>query len=145
MERDRTQLILQTFKELNTQYNSHNRRSSSQPPLAVNRVKVTFKEEPGEGSGVARSFYTAIAEAILVNEKLPNLESAQVGTKYSHYSVLQRLRRDRDFLRRTPSSNRGSSRSRDNQRRALNVDARPFVPNDGVPLDNPVIPDISGM
>lgn len=66
MERDRTQLIIQTFKELNSQYNSCNRRSSSsQPPLAVNRVKVTFKEEPGEGSGVARSFYTAIAEVIM--------------------------------------------------------------------------------
>ncbi|KAI4466436.1 e3 ubiquitin-protein ligase ubr5 [Holotrichia oblita] len=110
MERDRTQLILQTFKELNTQYNTYNRRSSaSQPPLAVNRVKVTFKEEPGEGSGVARSFYTAIAEAILVNEKLPNLESAQVGNKYSHYSVLQRLRRDRDPYRRIPSMGRANT------------------------------------
>lgn len=66
MERDRTQLMLQTFKELNTQYNNYNRRASStsQPPLAVNRVKVTFKDEPGEGSGVVRSFYTAIAEVI---------------------------------------------------------------------------------
>lgn len=63
MERDRTQLVVQTMKELNTQYNTYNRRASaSQPPLAVNRVKVTFKDEPGEGSGVARSFYTAIAE-----------------------------------------------------------------------------------
>jgi hypothetical protein len=40
---------------------------------------VTFKDEPGEGSGVARSFYTAIAEAILSQEKLPNLDAAQVG------------------------------------------------------------------
>lgn len=66
MERDRTQLLLQTFKELNTQYNNYNRRGTTapQPPLAVNRVKVTFKDEPGEGSGVARSFYTAIAEVI---------------------------------------------------------------------------------
>lgn len=102
MERDRTQLIIQTFKELNMQYGNYNRRASaSQPPLAVNRVKVTFKDEPGEGSGVARSFYTAIAEALLMNEKLPNLEAAQSGSKYPHYSVLQRLRRDRDMLRRT--------------------------------------------
>lgn len=101
VERDRTQLLIQTFKELNTQYNSYNRRTSSSPPLAVNRVKVTFKDEPGEGSGVARSFYTAIAEAILLNENLPNLESAQVDNKYSQYSVLQRLRRDRDVLRRS--------------------------------------------
>ena len=62
MERDRVQLVLQTIKELNTQYNTYCKRASSQPPLAVNRVKVTFKDEPGEGSGVARSFYTAIAE-----------------------------------------------------------------------------------
>lgn len=109
MERDRTQLLLMTFKELNTQYSSYNRRTSSSPPLAVNRVKVTFKDEPGEGSGVARSFYTAIAEAILSNEKLPNLESAQVDNKYSQYSVLQRLRRDRDVLRRNVPI-RGSNR-----------------------------------
>lgn len=64
--------MLQTFKELNTQYNNYNRRasSSSQPPLAVNRVKVTFKDEPGEGSGVVRSFYTAIAEVSLISNWL---------------------------------------------------------------------------
>lgn len=62
VERDRTQLLVQTMKELNTQYNLYNRRASNTPPLAVNRVKVTFKDEPGEGSGVARGFYTAIAE-----------------------------------------------------------------------------------
>lgn len=65
MERDRVQLLLQTFKEFNTQYNNNSRRASSmQPPMAVNRVKVTFKDEPGEGSGVARSFYTALAEVM---------------------------------------------------------------------------------
>jgi E3 ubiquitin-protein ligase EDD1 len=80
MERGRAQLLVLSFKELNTQYNNYHRRaSSSQPPLAVNRVKVTFKDEPGEGSGVARSFYTAIAEALLSQEKLPNLDSAQVS------------------------------------------------------------------
>ncbi|KAJ8980295.1 hypothetical protein NQ317_005215 [Molorchus minor] len=115
IERDRTQLLIQTFKELNSQYNSYNRRASSSPPLAVNRVKVTFKDEPGEGSGVARSFYTAIAEAILSNDKLPNLESAQIDTKYSQYSVLQRLRRDRDVLRRSVPP-RGSSKSREHHR-----------------------------
>ncbi|RZC39465.1 E3 ubiquitin-protein ligase hyd, partial [Asbolus verrucosus] len=141
MERDRTQLLLMTFKELNTQYNSYNRRNSSSPPLAVNRVKVTFKDEPGEGSGVARSFYTAIAEAILSNEKLPNLESAQVDNKYSQYSVLQRLRRDRDVLRRTVPM-RGS-RSREHPRRTMNVDARPFVPNESLHSDAPSMPDLS--
>lgn len=80
MDRERGMLVTQTFKELNTQYNTHCRRATAtQPPLAVSRVKVTFKDEPGEGSGVARSFYTAIAEAILSQEKLPNLDAAQVG------------------------------------------------------------------
>ncbi|KAL3282723.1 hypothetical protein HHI36_005894 [Cryptolaemus montrouzieri] len=142
MERDRTPLLIQTFKELNTQFNSYNRRTSSSPPLAVNKVKVTFKEEPGEGSGVARSFYTAISEAILSQEKIPNLESAQVDNKYSQYSVLQRLRRDRDVLRRSVPL-RGSNRSgREHHRRMMSVDARPFVPSEPVP-DAPSMPDIS--
>lgn len=59
VERDRTSLIVNTFKQLNTQFNR--RTNTSGPPLAVHRVKVTFKDEPGEGSGVARSFYTALA------------------------------------------------------------------------------------
>lgn len=132
IERDRTLLIIQTFKELNTQYNNYHRRaSSSQPPLAVNRVKVTFKDEPGEGSGVARSFYTAIAEAVLANEKLPNLESVQVGSKYAQYNVLQRLRsRERgDSIRRHTQSQR-SPRCRE-PRRSLSYDARPFSPPGG--------------
>ena len=40
---------------------------------------MTFHNEPGEGSGVARSFYTSLAEALLANQPLPNLESAQVN------------------------------------------------------------------
>ncbi|XP_038119608.1 E3 ubiquitin-protein ligase hyd isoform X6 [Culex quinquefasciatus] len=92
MERNRASLLTQTFKELNTHYN--NRRLQS--PLAFSRVKVTFKDEPGEGSGVARSFYTSIAEALLANEKLPNLDAAQTGSaKYTTVpfnSMLQRHR-----------------------------------------------------
>lgn len=77
MERDRAKLLTQTFTELNTAFSGYNRRThGTQPPLAVNRVKVTFKDEPGEGSGVARSFYTSVAEALLANEKLPLLESS---------------------------------------------------------------------
>lgn len=89
MERDRAKLLTQTFMELNNAFSGHNRRThGTQPPLAVNRVKVTFKDEPGEGSGVARSFYTSIAEALLANEKLPLLEStgstASNGTNASN-------------------------------------------------------------
>ncbi|XP_014299219.1 E3 ubiquitin-protein ligase UBR5 [Microplitis demolitor] len=127
VERDRTQLLVQTMKELNTQYNLYNRRASSTPPLAVNRVKVTFKDEPGEGSGVARSFYTAIAEALLANDKLPNLEAAQVGSKYSQYNVLQKLKsRDRDpHLRRQNPRSSGKYRE---TRRQLSFEARSFHP-----------------
>lgn len=35
---------------------------------------MTFTDEPGEGSGVARSFYTAIAEALASSEPFPNLD-----------------------------------------------------------------------
>ncbi|XP_066593371.1 E3 ubiquitin-protein ligase UBR5-like isoform X2 [Prorops nasuta] len=125
VERDRTQLLVQTMKELNTQYNLYNRRASNTPPLAVNRVKVTFKDEPGEGTGVARSFYTAIAEALLANEKLPNLEAAQVGSKYTQYNVLQKLKsrdRDRDLRRQHPKS---SGKLRET-RKVLSVEARLF-------------------
>ena len=80
IERERNQLIVQAFKELNSHYQTHSRRTSNtQPPLVVNRVKVTFQNEPGEGSGVARSFYTALAEGLLSSQPLPNLETAQVS------------------------------------------------------------------
>ena len=74
------QLIVQAFKEFNSHYQTHSRRiSPTQPPLLVNRVKVTFQNEPGEGSGVARSFYTALAEALLSGQNIPSLEPAQSG------------------------------------------------------------------
>lgn len=57
------------MKELNTHYNLYNRRATNAPPLAVHRVKVTFKDEPGEGTGVARGFYTAIAEVCVIIAK----------------------------------------------------------------------------
>lgn len=36
------------------------------------QVKVTFKDEPGEGTGVARSFYSAVADAFLTMQSLPD-------------------------------------------------------------------------
>jgi len=77
-------LLVQTFKQLNTQYSR--RMNGTGCPLVVHRVKVTFRDEPGEGSGVARSFYTAFCQAILSAEKLPNLEPALVGSKSLQYS-----------------------------------------------------------
>ncbi|XP_053696945.1 E3 ubiquitin-protein ligase hyd isoform X2 [Sabethes cyaneus] len=148
MERNRASLLTQTFKELNTHYN--NRRLQS--PLAFSRVKVTFKDEPGEGSGVARSFYTSIAEALLANEKLPNLDAAQTGAaKYTSVpfnSMLQRHRSaistsgsgssaapggsssvNRDSnVRRGLSSKQPLWRPNRDSRKTLNYDARPFRP-----------------
>lgn len=139
MERNRTSLLVQTFKELNTHFGNQNRRIH--PPLAFNRVKVTFKDEPGEGSGVARSFYTSIAEALLANEKLPNLEAAQVGTSNtsSKYSAPfgSMLRHRGSSSRDVPSPSSSSRRITGSKtlwrasrepRRALNYDARPYKP-----------------
>lgn len=69
------------------QLNNHFGRRCATTPMAVHRVKVTFKDEPGEGSGVARSFYTAIAQAFLSNEKLPNLDCIQNANKGTHTSM----------------------------------------------------------
>merc|ERR1719264_438551 len=112
LDRERGKLIVQAFREFNTHFAQNQRRSSTsvQPPLVVNRVKVTFANEPGEGSGVARGFYTALAEALLSSQKMPNLEEAQVGSiststgatgtstssKSMQYSLIQRLRGTRE-------------------------------------------------
>ncbi|XP_016930962.4 E3 ubiquitin-protein ligase hyd [Drosophila suzukii] len=135
LERNRESLIVQTFKELNTQFGNQNRRT--QPPITFNRVKVTFKDEPGEGSGVARSFYTSIAEALLASAKIPNLESVQVGTSHSKYGVpfssILRSRtvsgssRDQSTLQRRGTSSKILWRSA-RERKALNLDARPYTP-----------------
>ena len=43
-------------------------------PLCSHRIRVSFKNEPGEGSGVVRSFFTAAAEAFMSEEPLPELD-----------------------------------------------------------------------
>ena len=132
LERDRGQLIVQAFKEFNTHYQTHCRRiSPSQPPLLVNRVKVTFQNEPGEGSGVARSFYTALAEALLSGQTIPSLEPAQSGPvqhKSMQLSLIQRLRGSRDMRDRSRSSHSKSRVARDSTRN-LSYEARPFYFN----------------
>jgi len=78
VDRDRNTLIRQTIKELNSTYHlserNQSRRNQELPLLACSKVKVSFKDEKGEGNGVARSFYTAFCEAVLSNEKLANLD-----------------------------------------------------------------------
>ncbi|BFZ21562.1 hypothetical protein BsWGS_24601 [Bradybaena similaris] len=134
VERDRNALLTHTFKQLNTYFNR--RTNTSGPPLCVHRVKVTFKDEPGEGSGVARSFYTAVANAALSQEKLPPLDTILVGGKSLQYSksldLINRLRsRDRERERQR-STMRQRSRDRE-MRRTLSYDAPPFY----MPTDPP--------
>lgn len=142
VDRDRDLLIQQTMRQLN----NHFGRRCATTPMAVHRVKVTFKDEPGEGSGVARSFYTAIAQAFLSNEKLPSLDCIQNTNKGTHTSLMQRLRnrgerdreRERD-MRRSSGLRAGSRRDRDRDfRRQLSIDTRPFRPaSEGNPSDDP--------
>ena len=93
---------------------------------------MTFLNEPGEGSGVARSFYTALAEALLSGQPVPNLEGAQSGPvapKSMQLSLIQRLRGSRDARERSSrSSGHSKSRSRDAARN-LSYEARPFYFN----------------
>ncbi|XP_073780757.1 E3 ubiquitin-protein ligase UBR5 isoform X25 [Danio rerio] len=148
VDRDREQLIQQTMRQLN----AHFGRRCTTTPMAVHRVKVTFKDEPGEGSGVARSFYTAIAQAFLSNDKLPNLDCVQSVSKGMQASnLMQRLRnRDRERERRSGGLRAASRRDRDSlkrlfavfdcrdSRRQLSIDTRPFRPaSEGNPSDEP--------
>ncbi|KAK1896054.1 E3 ubiquitin-protein ligase UBR5 [Dissostichus eleginoides] len=127
----------ETMRQLNTHFG----RRCTTTPMAVHRVKVTFKDEPGEGSGVARSFYTAIALALLSNDKLPNLDCVQSVSKGMQASnLMQRLRnRDRERERRSGGLRAGSRRDRDrDSRRQLSIDTRPFRPSsEGNPSDEP--------
>ncbi|CAK8697546.1 unnamed protein product [Clavelina lepadiformis] len=119
VERGRSLLIQQTFKHLNQHAK---RKAGSSQPLAVLRVKVLFENEPGEGTGVARSFYTAISEALLSSERLPSLEGLLPGSSSStsrkaasmHHSLVARLckrereREDRARGGTTSATNSGS-------------------------------------
>ncbi|KAI6173317.1 E3 ubiquitin-protein ligase UBR5 [Aphelenchoides besseyi] len=73
--RDKHEMISDVFNYLNTQYSRRTAGATgvdaNNPPLASNRVKAGFKEEPGEGTGVVRSFYAAFAEALLEMDHLP--------------------------------------------------------------------------
>lgn len=77
VERDRVQLIRHTFRKLDSFFG---RRGHSSVPVNIHRLRVSFKDEPGEGSGVVRSFYTAIGEALLSEELLPPLDTVFSAT-----------------------------------------------------------------
>lgn len=78
LERNRIPLMQQSLRQLNAHFG---RRVPGAGPLNIHRLKVSFKEEQGEGSGVVRSFYTALSNAFLADEKLPNLDNIFSGSK----------------------------------------------------------------
>lgn len=75
--------------------------------MTIHRVKVTFKDEPGEGSGVARSYYTAVGEAFLSGEKLPALDNSRskagFGLQYRYSLITDPILPD-NVLRTFPRS-----------------------------------------
>ena len=71
VSRDRASLICDTIRQIDSFIES---RHGMLTPLCVKQVKVSFKNEQGEGSGVTRSFFTSFADAILSDETLPTLE-----------------------------------------------------------------------
>ncbi len=92
---------------------------------------------------MARGFYTALADALLSSQKLPNLDAAQAGAnsasassanKSMQFSLIQRLRGTRELRTgRSSSSSGGQSkssssltRSARDASRSLSYDARPF-------------------
>jgi hypothetical protein len=52
---------------------------STDKPFITQNVRVTFKDEPGEGVGVARAYYVTIAQAAVVNEPIPSRKSLISG------------------------------------------------------------------
>ncbi|XP_071962133.1 E3 ubiquitin-protein ligase UBR5-like [Antedon mediterranea] len=137
VERKREPLIQKTLRELNSLFNRRTATNST-TPVAVHRVKVTFKDEPGEGSGVARSFYTAISEAFMSPEKLPPIDDVMTNLtqRPPQLSLIQRIRsrdRERERIRRHGERHSGrllSSLDRERDRNQLSYDARPFYPRD---------------
>ncbi|VDO05272.1 unnamed protein product [Rodentolepis nana] len=64
--------------------------SSGIPILLSRRVKVVFRGEPGEGSGVTRSFISSFAEAVTADARLPDLSLLYPSTisRYAHQAPI---------------------------------------------------------
>ncbi|XP_066917257.1 E3 ubiquitin-protein ligase UBR5-like isoform X2 [Clytia hemisphaerica] len=100
LERSRDQLIPQALRQLNSQFG---RRLSGTTPFSVHKVKVSFKDEQGEGSGLARSFYTAISNAFLADEKLPSLDHLTASGREGLSQQLRSRAKERERERRRSS------------------------------------------
>ncbi|KRY66835.1 E3 ubiquitin-protein ligase UBR5, partial [Trichinella pseudospiralis] len=144
VDRDRTLLLRETFQVLNTFYERRQMGSSQHHAIGVHRVKVSFKDEPGEGSGVARSFFTAIASALLAPLPLPSFELSPLPTTVlgmntiGSPSAATPIPPTRQSRRSRRLGLRSRGRSKDNSRRPLftmpvgwlegTIGASPFFP-----------------
>ncbi|CAJ0958085.1 unnamed protein product, partial [Mesorhabditis belari] len=71
LSRSHDKLVKDTVFQLNAQFTKRANQKGTIPPLFTHKVKVGFENEPGEGSGVARAFYSALAESLISLQKLP--------------------------------------------------------------------------
>ncbi|KRX48323.1 E3 ubiquitin-protein ligase UBR5, partial [Trichinella murrelli] len=150
VDRDRPMLLRETFQVLNAFFERRQMGNSSQHHvIGVHRVKVSFKDEPGEGSGVARSFFTAIASAILSPLPLPNFELSPLPTTVlgmntiGSPSAATPMPPTRQSRRSRRLGLRSRGRSKDNSRRPLftmpvgwlegTIGASPFFPTVSAP------------
>lgn len=62
MDRNSERLLEQTIREVNAEFEMMQRTYPTVHYWQPGGMEVTFCNEPGEGAGVRRSFFTAIAE-----------------------------------------------------------------------------------
>lgn len=89
LERERTEMLTAVHSTLSA--HAHRNRRQHAPPFLCRTVKVEFAGEPGEGSGVVRSFLAAVCEALVLPERLPSLPDpkAAASKKASRANVFQ--------------------------------------------------------
>ncbi|PAV65103.1 hypothetical protein WR25_22291 isoform B [Diploscapter pachys] len=113
VNRESVQLVRDTVFQLNQTFVRRSNQpkgkdnDATSPLLASARVKVRFRDEPGEGTGVARSFYTALAEALQQLKKLPFEELGWTGGEDYLYGGLNA----NGFSQQSPAQQQGGGAS----------------------------------
>ena len=109
VEREREKLLKQTFESLNQVY-----KSASDKTHYQTKLKITFNLEPGEGSGVMRSFFSAFSDYIVSDERftsmtwLDNAKSSLSSSSRNDGSHFSRIfRRTQNYLRVNSSVSNG--------------------------------------
>ncbi|XP_063690395.1 E3 ubiquitin-protein ligase UBR5-like isoform X2 [Bolinopsis microptera] len=126
VDREQGLLLPQALTQMNSVYEKRQVTAGFKcPALAVHRVKVSFKDEPGEGNGIAKSFYTAICKAVLSNEDLPSL--ANILPKRDGKKIKDRKDKKEDE-KKSRTTKIISTGTKDNKKQ-LNSEAREFIPS----------------